>query len=336
MEMNTRLQVEHPVTEMVTGQDLVEWQLRIASGEPLPLRQDEIELSGHAMEARLYAESPAAGFLPSTGPLRRFRLPAKVRVDTGVEEGGEVTPFYDPMIAKLIAWAPDRTAAARALSQACRQVEVWPVKTNAAFLARVLDHPDFVAGGVDTSFLEQRLDALVPVEAIPPHVLQTAAHLRLARPGRNAGDPVDPWRVLQGFQIGPARAVEIALQAGDETVWVTLEDPPAEASAVRIAGEIVVFADGQAFGFGEPRVAGALESAEAGGGVRAPMPGKVVSILVAPGDVVAKGQPLLVVEAMKMEHALVAAFEGVVREILVRQDDQVTEGQTLARLDQPD
>ena len=146
MEMNTRLQVEHPVTEAITGQDLVEWQLRVASGEPLPLRQDDLAISGHAMEARLYAENPASGFLPSTGVLEHLRLPTDIRVDSAVEEGSEVTPFYDPMIAKLIAHAPTREAVAAKLAKACGEVEVWPVKTNAAFLARCLAEPDFVAG----------------------------------------------------------------------------------------------------------------------------------------------------------------------------------------------
>ena len=160
MEMNTRLQVEHPVTEMITGQDLVEWQLRVASGEPLPLKQHEITLEGWAMEARLYAENPATGFLPSTGPLAHFRLPDDIRVDSAVEEGGAVSPFYDPMIAKLIVHADSREAAAEALAEACASVEVWPVKTNAAFLARCAGHPDFVAGDVDTGFIERRLDDL--------------------------------------------------------------------------------------------------------------------------------------------------------------------------------
>ena len=144
MEMNTRLQVEHPVTECITGVDLVEWQLRVASGERLPKAQHELAFQGHAMEARLYAENPETGFLPSTGALTHFRLPAGVRVDTGVEQGGAVTPFYDPMIAKLIVHAPSRRAAAAKLASACAEVEVWPVKTNAAFLARAASHPEFV------------------------------------------------------------------------------------------------------------------------------------------------------------------------------------------------
>ena len=163
MEMNTRLQVEHPVTEMITGQDLVEWQLRVAAGEPLPLTQDELTISGAAMEARLYAENPATGFLPSTGPLTHFRLPGDVRIDTGVAEGGEVSAFYDPLIAKLIVHRPTRSAAAMALAEACRRVEVWPVKTNAAFLARTLADADFIAGRVETGFIPARIEQLVPV-----------------------------------------------------------------------------------------------------------------------------------------------------------------------------
>ena len=188
MEMNTRLQVEHPVTEAVTGVDLVEWQIRIASGEALPLAQHQIELTGHAIEARLYAENPAGGFLPSIGTLEHFQLPEDlIRVDTGVQEGGEVSPFYDPMIAKLIAHAATREGASDLLAEACSQVEVWPVKTNAGFLTRCLDHPDFIAGDVDTSFIEARLDVLAPRPAPSQAALSAAAippaRFRALRPG---------------------------------------------------------------------------------------------------------------------------------------------------------
>ena len=192
MEMNTRLQVEHPVTETITGVDLVEWQLRIAAGEALPLGQGQIAMRGHAMEARLYAEDPAAGFLPSTGPLRRFRLPASLRVDSGVEEGGEITPFYDPMIAKLIAGAPNRELAAEALAAGCRAIEVWPVKTNAAFLARCAAHPDFLAADVDTNFIADRLEELTA--GAPPSLSPgaVAAVGGLGAPPEGA-DRASPW-----------------------------------------------------------------------------------------------------------------------------------------------
>ena len=167
MEMNTRLQVEHPVTEAITGQDLVEWQLRVASGEPLPLSQDQITINGHAIEARLYAEDPGKGFLPSTGPLTHFRLPAGIRVDSAVEEGGAVTPYYDPMIAKLIVHAPDRASAAGRLAVACRETEVFPVRTNAAFLAKCLDNADFLAGDINTGFIDAHKAELVPPAGAP-------------------------------------------------------------------------------------------------------------------------------------------------------------------------
>ncbi|WP_165191494.1 acetyl/propionyl/methylcrotonyl-CoA carboxylase subunit alpha [Caulobacter soli] len=330
MEMNTRLQVEHPVTERVTGQDLVEWQLRVASGEPLPLKQDEITLTGWAMEARLYAESPEAGFLPSTGPLRRFRLPDDVRIDTGVEEGGEVTPFYDPMIAKLIVSGPTREAAARRLAKACRAVEVYPVKTNAGFLARVLDHPDFLSGAADTGFIERHAEALVPAAAAPPAAAQqAAARLRVAR---SAGVSADPWRGAVGFRIGGPRPIVVALKARDEILQVTIDDQPAP-DAVLIDDAYVAFVDGEAHGFGEPRVSGALDGGVAGGGVLSPMPGKVVALLVEAGASVELGQPLVTVEAMKMEHTLTAPVAGVVAEALARVGDQVTEGQLLVRLE---
>ena len=175
MEMNTRLQVEHPVTEAITGQDLVEWQLRVASGEPLPKRQDELAISGWAMEARLYAENPATGFLPSIGRLDRLRLPNDIRVDSGVEEGGEITAHYDPLIAKLIVHAPDRTEAAAKLAKACGQIEVWPVKTNAGFLARAASHADFIAGRIDTGFIERHGAQLIPGIEPDATVLQAAA-----------------------------------------------------------------------------------------------------------------------------------------------------------------
>jgi 3-methylcrotonyl-CoA carboxylase alpha subunit len=327
MEMNTRLQVEHPITEEITGLDLVEWQLRVASGEPLPLAQDDIRLNGWAMEARLYAENPAAGFLPSTGPLDRFVLPDGVRIETGVEQGGAISPFYDPMIAKLVAHAATREAAAAKLAEACRQVQVWPVRTNAGFLARALADPDFVAGRVDTGFIARRLERLLPPAEPPQAVVRAAAAARLPAPG------ADPWSALAGFRVGAAAAVEAAVQAGETVYRVALS--PGETPALPVlkdGDDIVVFDAGEAWAFTEPRAKGLQEGDGGDGKVVSPMPGRIVAVHVAEGDVVAKGQPLITLEAMKMEHAMTAPFAGKVERLTVKVGDQTAEGVTLAVL----
>ena len=334
MEMNTRLQVEHPVTEAVTGVDLVEWQLRVASGEPLPLGQDKIRLGGHAIEARLYAENPASGFLPSTGPLTIFRLPeTQVRIDGGVEEGGEITPFYDPMIAKLIAHAPSRTEVAAALAEACADVEVWPVKTNAGFLARCLEHPDFIAGGVDTGFIEARLDALVPQAEPSPAVLAAAAAATLDE--ARAGEP-SPWTSLTGFRLNANAASRITLQFDGAAIDVDVEGMPAgDLPTVRVGAALVVFDRGQAFAFGGSAGGAGEDSGAGDGAVRSPMPGRIAAVQVAAGQTVSRGQPLVTLEAMKMEHVLTASFDGVVVEVNAEAGGQVSEGAVLVRLDKP-
>ena len=359
MEMNTRLQVEHPVTEMVTGQDLVEWQLRVASGEPLPLEQDEITLDGWAMEARLYAENPATGFLPSTGKLKHFRLPeGDVRVDSAVEEGGEVTSFYDPMIAKLIAHGADREDAARRLAEACALVEVWPVKTNAAFLAKCASHPDFVDGAVDTGFIEARLDELTertfsdePAMAAIGWRLDSFLEAEVRR---------DPWEgapsKLLGFRMNAERApmhlpmsadgkampLRVALIGGGTEDWswdIRHADGRVFDEVTRLPttygkGPIQVFEGGdvQTFDF-EAKVGGPGEGAASDGAILSPMPGRIVSVAVEVGQTVGKGQVLLTLEAMKMEHALAAPFDGVVTELSVSAGGQVSEGVVLARLE---
>ena len=328
MEMNTRLQVEHPVTEAVTGLDLVEWQLRVASGEPLPLTQDQITLTGCAVEARLYAESPRNNFLPSTGPLTRFRLPDSVRIDTGVEEDGDVSPYYDPMIAKLIAHSADRASAIQKLAKASGSIEIWPVRTNAGFLKRLLDAEDFKAGRIDTSFIDTHLAELIPVGGPPSHVLQAAARSQLASGGR------DPWSGLIGFRLGGPATIEVALQAGTALTRVAIDNTQTSASAVRICDSTVVFDQGEAYGFTEPRHEGGLAGAVAGGAVLSPMPGRVAAVLVAVGDRVKTGQSLAVVEAMKMEYALTAPIDGVVAEIQVSLDGRVVEGQAVMRLEE--
>ena len=329
MEMNTRLQVEHPVTEAITGQDLVEWQLRVASGEPLPLAQEAIPMRGWAMEARLYAEQPRAGFLPSTGVLERLRLPDDlVRVDTGVEQGSRISPDYDPMIAKLIAYETTREAAAGRLAEACRAVQAWPVKTNAAFLARCLEHPGFVRGEVDTGFIEANLAALVGEDAPAPQVVATAARARL-------GERVDasPWSALPGFRINARADARVRLQSGDQVVEAA---PGGEASGDAVAlpgGRIVVFDAGEAWAFSDPE-ARADEAAAAGdGAVRSPMPGRIVAVHARAGTAVEVGAPLVTLEAMKMEHVMTAPFAGTVAELNAEPGGQVEEGALLARLD---
>ena len=336
MEMNTRLQVEHPVTEEVTGVDLVEWQFRVAAGEPMPLKQDEIELNGWAMEARLYAEDPANGFLPSIGKLEHFVMPGDIRIDTGVEEGGEVSQFYDPMIAKLIVHAETREEAAEALAHAAGQVEVWPVRTNAAFVMKCLEHPRFVAGDVDTGFIAAEESDLV-AEPLSEMGVEDAAH-RLRHVAAGSADSADsPWDSLTGavgFRANaPSRITQSVVVDGVPQIARMLDDNdhPMTRLISLSATRLVAFESGSAFevsafarggsGAGGPASDGAL---------RAPMPGKIVATPAKPGDTVAKGQPVVVLEAMKMEHALVAPFDGVVGEIGVSVGDQVAADMVLA------
>jgi 3-methylcrotonyl-CoA carboxylase alpha subunit len=334
MEMNTRLQVEHPVTEAITGQDLVEWQLRVASGEALPLRQDLLAIDGWAMEARLYAEDPAHEFLPSTGRLDHFQLGRGVRVDTGVEEGDRISPYYDPMIAKLIARGRDRGEAIDRLVDALEQVEIWPVRTNAGFLARAAADPDFRAGDVDTGFIPSRIDRLVPNPAPPEGVWNLAATALLASSFGNGGEG-DPWDSLRGFRANAEPDLRVALShAGETRVVEAGGDPPLEGIATAEAETVLVFSAGQAFAFVLPGAGGgAAGGAASDGALMSPMPGRVISVEVRQGDRVAKGQKLLTLEAMKMEHSLTAPFAGLVAELDAVEGAQVSEGTLLVRVE---
>ncbi|MDM9646155.1 biotin carboxylase N-terminal domain-containing protein [Rhizobium sp. S163] len=324
MEMNTRLQVEHPVTEAITGQDLVEWQILVASGEPLPLRQDELSINGWAMEARLYAENPSTGFLPSTGWLNHLKFPMGVRVDSGVEEGNEISAYYDPMIAKLISHGATRQDAARRLAQAAADVEIWPVRTNAAFLARTLNHPDFRAGTVDTGFIERHATDLIPPAEPSERVLQAAARAILPKPGG------DIWTAVSGFRLNAPPSREVGVEIGGAAYRVELRD--GGDPAVTDAG--VLFVDGEAWAYGPLRAGHAGGSAgHSDGAIIAPMPGRVIALMVAKGDRVTRGQPLVVIEAMKMEQTLSAPFNGVVSEMKVLAEAQVVEGSVLMQLE---
>jgi 3-methylcrotonyl-CoA carboxylase alpha subunit len=332
MEMNTRLQVEHPVTEAITGVDLVEWQLRVASGEALPRRQEELHIDGHALEARLYAENPSAGFLPSTGPLRHVRLPAGLRVDSGFETGDEMSGHYDPLMAKLIVHAPNRAAAAHRLAAACARVEVWPVRTNAAFLARVAADPEFLAGMIDTGFIERRAAVLIP-PAVPDAAVVRAAARALLEPAPRDPPGSPAWTELTGFRVNaPAyRSVSVAVDGRNYVIDVDPADPaPAQAW---IDGQRVLFLDGGAWTYAVPpstRDPGATAASD--GAVRSPMPGRVVAVTVRAGEAVLRGQTLLAVEAMKMEHALISPSDGVVADLAIAVGDLVTEDQLLVRI----
>ncbi|WP_294608191.1 acetyl-CoA carboxylase biotin carboxylase subunit [uncultured Roseovarius sp.] len=352
MEMNTRLQVEHPVTEAITGVDLVEWQLRVAAGEPLPKQQDDLTISGHAFEARLYAEDVPKGFLPATGRLAHLRFPDGVRADSGVRAGDEISPFYDPMIAKVITHGPSRAIALRRLAAALEATEVAGTVTNLAFLGALARHEGFGAGDVDTGLIARDSDRLVVVPGAGPDVVALAA---LAASGllQQAG-PGD------GFALWAPLAREVLLRRGDEEIKVRLRSLGPDAHDLEVAGgrvearrvgalwrldgqpapqvavqgaEITVFAQyGISFEVIDP-----LERASAAGGdtalIEAPMPGLVKAVHAVPGQSVVRGDRLAVLEAMKMEHSLLAARDGVVAEVLVAAGDQVTAGAALVRLE---
>ncbi|MBB4523672.1 UNVERIFIED_ORG: 3-methylcrotonyl-CoA carboxylase alpha subunit [Rhizobium sophorae] len=320
MEMNTRLQVEHPVTEAITGEDLVLWQLKVASGEPLPKMQDEIAMNGWAFEARLYAENPAAGYLPSTGRLDHLSLPATVRVDSGVEQGDEITAFYDPMIAKVIAHGSNREAALSKLAAACAQIEVWPVRSNAGLLARIAVDPDFCAARIDTGFLDRHGDSLVATE--PSEIAIDTAATVLSK-----NTDSDPWTALTGFRIAGADDKRVRIRIGDHLHWGQSRRE-LEAKTVTIGETTVLFDAGNAWPIRLP-VASEVEASQGAGdgAILSPMPGLVISVDVAEGDRVAKGDRLLTVEAMKMEHSLRAPFDGIVEKLQVSSGIRVSENQ---------
>jgi 3-methylcrotonyl-CoA carboxylase alpha subunit len=349
MEMNTRLQVEHPVTEMITGLDLVEWQLRIACGERIPSKQDELAFAGHAIEARIYAEDPERDFLPSTGRLVRLAFPAEdadVRVDAGVEEGGEITPWYDPMIAKVIARGPDRATALARLRRALAQTEIAGVTTNVAFLGRIAASRAFSAAQLDTGLIERnRAEIFPPRKPVPPEMLSAVAYAELAAEeqaarehARSSGDPFSPWHHVDGWRLNGGAHHDFTFVDGEErhTVRVSFADEKAP-----VLEKIRTVRDGRdwhVFWNGEYRKLSLKEELEApddesSGSLAAPMPGKVIQVLVEAGARVTKGQPLLILEAMKMEHTIVAPAVGVVREILYIAGEQVLEGAELITLD---
>ncbi|WP_326944234.1 acetyl-CoA carboxylase biotin carboxylase subunit [Amycolatopsis sp. NBC_01307] len=364
MEMNTRLQVEHPVTELVTGLDLVEWQVRVAAGERLSVAQSDVSLRGHAVEARVYAEDPARGFIPTGGTVLAVHEPSGdgVRVDSWLAPGAVIGSNYDPMLAKVIAWGPDRAAALHRLDRALADTAVLGVGTNTTFLRGLLADEDVRSGRLDTELVDRRLSTLVSSE-VPAEFFVAAALDRLLEL-QPSGSVVDPWDVPDGWRMGAAGGVTFRLKSGRTSAVVRVEGTPAaatvfvdDAAPVRVSARrdgsllevrqggvlhryrhasgpdrtVWLARDGQSFPFGEQEFVLSSRGEAAGAGpVVSPMPGTVLVVKVAAGDVVRAGTPLLVVEAMKMEHTVTAPIDGVVSELPVRAGQQVALDETLA------
>ncbi|HJV80622.1 acetyl/propionyl/methylcrotonyl-CoA carboxylase subunit alpha [Noviherbaspirillum sp.] len=379
MEMNTRLQVEHPVTEMITGLDLVEWQLRVASGEALPKKQDELKIHGHALEARIYAENPEKGFLPSIGTLRHMRTPqavsfelgkgsiatepAAVRIDSGVREGDAISPFYDPMIAKLIVWGKDRAEALGHMAQALSEYQIVGLATNVAFLKRLVESQPFSHADLDTGLIERHHAALFPpTQPVAVQVLALAAAALLSSERSADAAANDPWADTSGWRMNGTllRQLDFADEAsaypvavgyrdagwsvtlGAHSSAMTLVERKGDHLVIKLDGTTVrgtVVRDGEMFhvftggahfplNYNDP-LAHAGEAEAEGGRLTAPMPGKIVAVLVDKGRSVEKGEPLLIMEAMKMEHTIAAPANGTVEDLLYAVGDQVSEGAQL-------
>jgi len=359
MEMNTRLQVEHPVTEAITGLDLVAWQIRVACGEPLPITQEQVPLIGHAIEVRLYAEDPANEFLPATGTLALYRESAPGegrRVDSGVSEGDVVSPFYDPMLDKLIAWGQDREQARLRLLAMLDEFAIGGLKTNIAFLRRILAHPAFAEAELDTGFIARHQDVLLPPpQALPAQFWEAAAEAWLqSEPAQlRQDDPASPWTLRDGLRLGlPARG-SLHLQCDGHEQAVALERSAPSTYrledeqlchdqdglrrrylAVRRGGTLYLRWQGElhAVSAHDP-IAAAEASHSHQGGLGAPMNGSIVRVLVEPGQMVEAGTALVVLEAMKMEHSIRAPHEGTVKALFCQEGDMVSEGTVLVELE---
>jgi 3-methylcrotonyl-CoA carboxylase alpha subunit len=368
MEMNTRLQVEHPVTEMVTGLDLVEWQLRVAAGEPLPLRQEEIVCRGHAVEVRLYAEDPRRDFLPSVGKLIHVNLPPDrdgLRVDIGFGQGDTVSAYYDPMLAKVIAWGEDRPAALRRLVGALEASAVVGVANNLSFLAAILRHSEFAAGPVDTGFIGREMEVLAPPRVPASDAVLVLGTLAViadrTKFSAGASDPRSPWSVSDGWQLSGEAVETLRLREGEREVAIGIRHLRGGALALSVSGttflahvearegaaltasvdghrvKLDVVHEGQeiwVFRPGGPALLHAVDPLSGGAGgtagsghLTAPMPGTVVAVSVRAGDSVTRGARLMVVEAMKMEHAIVAPADGTVAAVRFAVGDKVGEGE---------
>ena len=380
MEMNTRLQVEHPVTEMITGLDLVEWQLRIAAGEPLPMSQDQLEIKGHSIEARIYAENPDKGFLPSVGKLLYLGLPhhvaferGDIRVDGGVRTGDTISPFYDPMIAKLIVWGENRDQARARMIQALGDTQVVGVHTNVAFLSRLMSDAAFAASDLDTGLIErQRQTLLPPQHTCEPEWLALACAAVLATESRGVQDVQDPWAKTDGWRLGGTYRRELHWLDGEAHRLATLVQD--QQGAAFVIDGIHAQAEWKVLGASQPGVLDLQlswngrhqtskvvrdgermhlfslgrhvtltlhdplshadeQDVEHAGGLTAPMPGKIIAVQVKAGDKVKRGEPLLVMEAMKMEHTISAPSDGTVKDVFFSVGEQVADAAVLISLE---
>ena len=336
MEMNTRLQVEHPVTEEITGVDLVEWQLRVASGEPLPKRQNELSIDGWAMEARLYAEDPRNGFLPSVGSLDEFFLmnpwengPVP-RYEMGFECGDEVSPFYDPMLGKIICHAENRQQAADDLASTCRLTNVWPVKSNLGFIARCLSNTEFLSGEIDTGFIERHSADLaapdLPLKAMAAYAAEDLLWKNISLSS--------VWDQPSGIRLNaPVRAQARVVDSNGTIHCIDLTEPTRVFGGSSGGDTSIVSIDGERteFRLYEPR--GSAAGTTRDGTLLSPMPGRIITVDVAAGETVTKGQKLITLEAMKMEHSLTAPFDGRIADLTAVQGNQVSEGTMLIRVE---
>ncbi len=367
MEMNTRLQVEHPVTECIVGYDLVEWQLRVAAGEKLPVKQKELSIDGWAVEARVYAENVPAGFLPATGKLHYMKVPDGIRVDTGVEQGDEISPHYDPMIAKVIAHGDSREVAIRKLAAALKEFHIAGCVTNVSFLSELCLSDGFMKGDVDTGYIERVLDGLdlgleFPFEAVALAALKVGGFL-----DEVVGD--DPWDTLKGWRSWGTNTsycwlgdLGVSVSVLENSYVVRGDEQELRLSVLRRDGEMVdfefqvdgitgkssgtviiseskvnVFLDGKSYVFEIPLAGhGAQEESSSDEAISAPMPGLVKVVSCSDGQDVTKGETLVVLEAMKMEHSLVAPYTGKVADVKVAEGDQVVEGGILIVMESAD
>ena len=375
MEMNTRLQVEHPVTEMITGQDLVEWQLRVAAGEPLPADQDKLAITGHALEARIYAEDPEHGFLPATGSLSHLRFPARtaqVRVDTGVRQGDTISVHYDPLIAKLIVHGSDRKDCLRRMQAALNSTRVAGVTTNIDFLASILSHEAFHAANIDTGFIERHLPDLIPDQTpADPTILALAAlYLVLQREASARGDalssndPASPWWTTDGWRpnlieadcftfhdgvteqevrvtaVGEEYLIHTAGQTisatasltADGTLTATLDGSQRRVEVIEDHDQLLIFDTGATHRLKQLTGRAHVTEEETAGNLISPMPGTVIEVMVTAGQQVKKGDILLILEAMKIEHTITAPRTGTVKTLHYQSGAMVEEGVELLRL----